>query len=236
MSSSSAAARPGCRCQLPPEAARRRPSGVREAPRDARLARRAAGTTSAWSRRTGSASCPGTTYRGGDPHGFMRQGRDHGLPRRLRAAVDAPLREGVAVTNVTPRRDGGFAVVTDEGAFTADQVVVASGGYHLPIVPRMAERLPADVRAAAFGAIPQPAALPHGAVLVVGSGQSGAQIAEDLHLAGRRSCSRWARAALRALLPRQGRGRLARRHGLLRHAGRRSTRCAKACATTPTTT
>ncbi len=65
-------------------------------------------------------------------------------------------------------------------------MVVASGGYHEPIVPRMAERLPghiAQIHSAEYRNADQ---LPDGAVLVVGSGQSGAQIAEDLHLAGRK--------------------------------------------------
>jgi putative flavoprotein involved in K+ transport len=64
--------------------------------------------------------------------------------------------------------------------------VVASGGYHTPIVPRMAERLPAQIVQLQSSEYRNPQALPDGAVLVVGSGQSGAQIAEDLHLAGRK--------------------------------------------------
>ena len=89
-----------------------------------------------------------------------------------------------------------------------------------------------------LGAVPQPgAAAARARCWWWARGQSGAQIAEDLHLAGRKVVpGHRQRAALRALLPRQGRGRLAGRHELLRHAGDRSTRCAKACATTPTTT
>ena len=75
---------------------------------------------------------------------------------------------------------------TSQGSLSADQVVIASGGYHTPIVPRMAERLPASIVQMQSSEYRNPAALPEGAVLVVGSGQSGAQIAEDLHLAGRK--------------------------------------------------
>lgn len=64
--------------------------------------------------------------------------------------------------------------------------MVASGGYHTPIVPRMAERLPRSIKQIQSSEYRNPQALPEGAVLVVGSGQSGAQIAEDLHLAGRK--------------------------------------------------
>lgn len=71
------------------------------------------------------------------------------------------------------------------GGFTADQVVVASGGYHQPVIPRLAERLPAHILQVHSEQYRNPQSLPEGAVLVVGSGQSGSQIAEDLHLAGR---------------------------------------------------
>jgi putative flavoprotein involved in K+ transport len=70
--------------------------------------------------------------------------------------------------------------------YSADQVVVAVGGYHIPVVPRAAERLPADIVQIHSSQYLNPQSLPEGEVLVVGTGQSGCQIAEDLHLAGRR--------------------------------------------------
>jgi putative flavoprotein involved in K+ transport len=100
--------------------------------------------------------------------------------------VNAPVQTGVTVQQVTPQPHGGFQVVSSNGSFTADQVVVSSGGYHLPIIPRMAERLPADIVQLHSEQYRNAASLPDGAVLVVGNGQSGAQIAEDLHLAGRK--------------------------------------------------
>lgn len=99
--------------------------------------------------------------------------------------VNPPIREGVAVTRVARRDDGLFSVETSEGDYTADEIVVASGGYHTPIIPRMAERLPGSITQIHSNQYRNPAQLPAGEVLVVGSGQSGAQIAEDLHLAGR---------------------------------------------------
>jgi putative flavoprotein involved in K+ transport len=129
---------------------------------------------------------PGWEYAGDDPHGFMTKPQILDYLDGFAKHVDAPVRSGVSVTKVVPRASGGFDVATSAGAMTAGQVVVASGGYHEPIVPRMAERLPASVRQVHSEAYRNPAALPEGAVLVVGSGQSGAQIAEDLHLAGRK--------------------------------------------------
>jgi putative flavoprotein involved in K+ transport len=128
---------------------------------------------------------PGHPYTGTDPDGFMKKAEILAYLDGFKAVVDAPLREGVAVTRVAARGDGLFDIATSDGAFTADQVVVASGGYHVPIVPRMAERLSPDVLQLHSEQYRNPQALPDGAVLVVGSGQSGAQIAEDLHLAGR---------------------------------------------------
>ncbi len=129
---------------------------------------------------------PGYEYAGKDPHGFMKKDEINAYLAGFRQHVNAPLREGVAVRRVAPRTAGGYAVQTSGGDFTADQVVVASGGYHLPIIPRMAERIPTSVTQIHSEQYRNAAALPEGAVLVVGSGQSGSQIAEDLHLAGRK--------------------------------------------------
>jgi putative flavoprotein involved in K+ transport len=129
---------------------------------------------------------PGWPYRGNDPDGFMVKHEILDYLDGFLTHVNPPLREGVAVTRVRPRAEGGYAVRTGAGDFTADAVVVASGGYDLPIVPAWAKALPSDVMQLHSEQYKNPQALPPGAVLVVGCGQSGAQIAEDLHLAGRR--------------------------------------------------
>jgi putative flavoprotein involved in K+ transport len=123
---------------------------------------------------------------GTDPHGFMKKDEINEYLAGFVNAVNAPVREGVAVRRVVPRAAGGFDVHTSQGDFTADQVICASGGYHTPIIPRLAERLPDGITQIHSEQYRNPQALPEGNVLVVGSGQSGAQIAEDLHLAGRK--------------------------------------------------
>jgi putative flavoprotein involved in K+ transport len=131
---------------------------------------------------------PGYEYRGDDPHGFMVKSQIIDYLDGFVRHVGAPMKTGVTVQRVAPRAaaaGGGFLVSTSAGEHSADQVVVASGGYHLAIVPRLAERLPADVVQLHSEQYRNPQALPAGKVLVVGNGQSGAQIAEDLHLAGR---------------------------------------------------
>jgi putative flavoprotein involved in K+ transport len=129
---------------------------------------------------------PGHPYEGADPDGFMKREEIIAYLDAFKAKVAPPIRENVAVKKVTPRPDGGFDVVTADGAYIADQIVVTSGGYHQPIIPRLAERLPAAVTQLHSEQYRNAAGLPDGEVLVVGSGQSGAQIAEDLHLAGRK--------------------------------------------------
>lgn len=129
---------------------------------------------------------PGFPYSGGDPHGFIRKDEIVRYIEAYAASFDPPVREGVEVTALRRAPSGGFEVDTREGAYSADQVVVAIGGYHVPVIPRFAERLPAEVTQLHSCDYRNAQALPEGAVLVVGSGQSGCQIAEDLHLAGRR--------------------------------------------------
>ncbi|MDR5837543.1 MSMEG_0569 family flavin-dependent oxidoreductase [Caballeronia sp. LZ034LL] len=129
---------------------------------------------------------PGHPYEGADPHGFMKKDEIIAYLDGFIAKVNAPVLEGTAVTRVTRDAGGRYHVRSTGGDFTADQLVVASGGYHTPIVPRMAERLPPGIAQVQSSEYRHADALPPGAVLVVGSGQSGAQIAEDLHLSGRK--------------------------------------------------
>ncbi|MBB2961416.1 MSMEG_0569 family flavin-dependent oxidoreductase [Methylobacterium sp. R2-1] len=129
---------------------------------------------------------PGHRYDGPDTDGFMKKEEIVAYLKAFVAKVNPPIREGVAVTRVERREDGIFSVQTSEGDYTADEVVVASGGYHTPIIPRMAEKLPGSITQIHSNQYRNPVQLPAGEVLVVGSGQSGAQIAEDLHLAGRK--------------------------------------------------
>jgi putative flavoprotein involved in K+ transport len=130
---------------------------------------------------------PGHPYQGPDPKGFM--GR-HAIVEYLEtyaARFRPPVREGVEVTSLVPGRDGvGFGLETSCGFFTADQVVVATGSYHRPRIPPWARELPSSVQQMHSADYRNPQQLAAGDVLVVGTGQSGCQIAEDLHLAGRR--------------------------------------------------
>jgi putative flavoprotein involved in K+ transport len=129
---------------------------------------------------------PGFPYSGDDPDGFMVKDEIVRYIEAFAAAFDPPLHEGVAVTALRgAAAASGFELQTSAGTLRADQVVVAVGGYHTASIPRIAERLPSAITQLHSSTYRNPQELPDGAVLVVGSGQSGAQIAEDLHLAGR---------------------------------------------------
>jgi len=129
---------------------------------------------------------PGFAYAGDEPKGFMPRDEIVGYIEAYARQIAAPVREGVAVLRLGAEPAGGFALQTSAGEMTADAVVLAVSGYHVPNVPRMAERLDRSVTQLHSSQYRNSAQLPAGEVLVIGSGQSGCQIAEDLHLAGRK--------------------------------------------------
>lgn len=128
---------------------------------------------------------PGYAYSGPEPHGFMVRDEVHAFVRQYARSFDAPVRTGTAVTELIADPEGGYRITSTTGVMTAAQVVIATGGYHRPVLPAIAHRLDGVVHQLHSADYRSPDELPDGAVLVVGSGQSGAQIAEDLHLAGR---------------------------------------------------
>ena len=130
-----------------------------------------------------SVRLPGHPYDGDDPDGFMP--RDDIVAYLERYAAAAPVREGVDVHALRPARSGGYELETSEGALGADRVVLATGAYQRAHRPAAAASLPAELLQLDAGDYAGPSELPDGPVLVIGSGQSGCQIAEELHEAGR---------------------------------------------------
>ncbi|NET37059.1 MAG: MSMEG_0569 family flavin-dependent oxidoreductase [Cyanothece sp. SIO1E1] len=129
---------------------------------------------------------PGHAYPGNDPSGFMRKDEIVQYIESYVSLFNPPVKEGVSVFKVrkNPISDV-FEVATSMGDFTADQVVVATGGYHHPKIPAIAQCLPSDILQLHSSEYKNSQLLPDQAVLIVGTGQSGCQIAEDLHLAGK---------------------------------------------------
>jgi putative flavoprotein involved in K+ transport len=130
-------------------------------------------------------SLPGYPYPGADHDGFMQKDEIVQYIKDYAASFAPPIKEGVEVYKLRKTSQNIFEVTTSIGVFTADQVVIATGGYHNPKIPRIAERLPASITQIHSSEYKNPQSLDDRAVLVVGTGQSGCQIAEDLHLAGK---------------------------------------------------
>ena len=106
------------------------------------------------------------------------------VERLDRLAAACPVLEGVRVARLVP--DGHrWSLLTSDGQLRARAVVVASGGENLPRIPGLARALPGRVAQLHAADYRKPGQLSDGAVLVVGSAQSGCQIAEDLLAGGR---------------------------------------------------
>ena len=127
---------------------------------------------------------PDGHYDGTDPDGFMPRDEIVAWLERYAASSHAPVREHVEVQSLESVRDG-FALVTSDGVMNAKAVVLATGAYQRPYRPAAAETLPPDLFQIDVEGYRNEGGLPRGRVLVVGSGQSGCQIAEELHQAGR---------------------------------------------------
>ena len=129
---------------------------------------------------------PGYPYKGNEPEGFIKKDEIVAYIENYARSFNPPIREGVEVLNLRRGDRGIFEVATSIGNYTADQVVVAAGAYHQPKIPKISERLPDHILQVHSSKYKNSESLPDGAVLVIGTGQSGCQIAEDLHLAGRK--------------------------------------------------
>jgi putative flavoprotein involved in K+ transport len=131
---------------------------------------------------------PGHPYRGADPEGFMLKDEIVRYLEEYARSFEPPLHTGVRVSSLVQRatRHPRFELETSDGAYSAQQVVIATGSYHLKTMPAMSAGLPANVLQVHSAHYKNPESLPAGEILVVGSGQSGCQIAEDLQLAGRK--------------------------------------------------
>ncbi|WP_020145033.1 NAD(P)/FAD-dependent oxidoreductase [Terracoccus sp. 273MFTsu3.1] len=126
---------------------------------------------------------PGAAYDGDDPGGFMTRTEVAGHLQAYAGRLGR-VREGVPVHGLW-RRDGAFELRTDADTIRSRIVVVATGAYQQPLRPTAVAGLSPDVTCVDVLGYRNPGALPNGAVLVVGSGQSACQIAEELALSGR---------------------------------------------------
>lgn len=128
---------------------------------------------------------PGLEFDGLDPDAFAGKDQVADYFEAYAKKFNAPVRTGVEVTKVE-RNVGrpGFTVETSDGVIEAKNVVVATGPFQRPVIPAIA---PADGKVYQMHSAEyrNPQQLAEGAVLVVGAGSSGVQIADELQRAGK---------------------------------------------------
>jgi putative flavoprotein involved in K+ transport len=137
---------------------------------------------------------PDHPYDGDDPDGYMSRDEIVAYLERYRDALGLPVRDGVGAVSVEAG-PAGFRLETTDGALRTRALVLATGAYQRPYRPPAAEGLPSNLLQIDVNDYRNPGALPPGRVLIVGSGQSGCQIAEELHDAGREVVLACGRAA-----------------------------------------
>jgi putative flavoprotein involved in K+ transport len=129
---------------------------------------------------------PGYKYQCDDPEAFAPGREVVRFIEDYAALIKAPTRCSVEVTSLERTSDSGrYLLMTNNGTIEAANVVIATGPYQLPVIPAMSADIPKDIFQVHSNAYRNPAQLPLGAVLVVGSGASGCQIADDLNQSGR---------------------------------------------------
>ncbi len=123
-------------------------------------------------------SLPGLAFPG-DPDGYPTRDEVIEYLERYAATFELPIELDAAVQSLT-EKDGRFVVGLEDGSIEADQVVVATGPYQTPRVPEIAGRLAPEVFQTHSTGYLNPDDVPDGTVLVVGGGNTGFQIANEL--------------------------------------------------------
>src|SRR5262245_34441485 len=129
---------------------------------------------------------PGFCYRGADPKGFAHHRVIARFIEDYAAFIAAPVRQGVEVTSLRRDADGDdYVLETTGGSIITRNVIVATGPFQAPNSPSAGKDLPRPLYQVHAAKYRSPNELPPGAVLIIGSGGSGCQIADELQQAGR---------------------------------------------------
>jgi putative flavoprotein involved in K+ transport len=115
----------------------------------------------------------------GDPEGYPDRDEVIAYLERYAETFELPVELKSAVQRLT-RENGQFVLEVDGRRITAEQIVVATGPFQKPFIPDVASRLEADVFQAHSTGYRKPSDVPQGTVLVVGGGNTGFQVAEEL--------------------------------------------------------
>jgi putative flavoprotein involved in K+ transport len=129
---------------------------------------------------------PGYKYQCDDPDAFAPGREVVRFVQDYATFIKAPIRCGVEVASLEQTSDAGrYLLATNNGTIEAANVIIATGPYQRPAIPAMSTDVPNEIFQVHSSAYRNPNQLPPGAVLVVGSGASGCQIADDLRQSGR---------------------------------------------------
>lgn len=128
---------------------------------------------------------PDFPYAGDDPEGYMLKDEIVDYLEAFADSFKPPVVEGVTVQKLSRRFDGRFEITSTAEDWIADEVIIATGGYDTPIIPDYAANLDPSILQMQTTEYRNPEQMPDGATLVVGTGQSGVQLMEDMRIAGR---------------------------------------------------
>ena len=128
---------------------------------------------------------PGAEYNGDDPYAFMSKEEVVKYFDDYVERFDLPVHCGVEVLSVE-QQGKRYVVRTSEGDYDTDNVVIATGLYQSPRIPLFSAHISSNILQIHSSQYRNPSSLPSGAVLVAGTGQSGAQIAQELYQSGRK--------------------------------------------------
>jgi putative flavoprotein involved in K+ transport len=129
---------------------------------------------------------PGKAYAGTDPNGFTHYSDVVRFIVDYAADIAAPVRTGIEVTSLSTDEGSDYLLETSDGQINARHVVIATGPFQRPMIPEYSRAVPSSVYQTNATHYRNPAELPPGAVLIVGTGNSGCQIADELLRSGRR--------------------------------------------------
>lgn len=127
---------------------------------------------------------PACPYSGDDPDGYMRAEEVASFIAGYARRMAAPVRANTTVRCVQPD-DRGYRVTTDCGDWRCRAVVLASGAFSTPVVPRLSQAVPAGVHQLTAHEYRNPTSLAEGGVLIVGASATGVQLAQELQRSGR---------------------------------------------------
>ena len=147
---------------------------------------------------------PGAHYDGDNPDGFLPKDEIIAYFQRYVEKYNLPVRFKTSVLEVAPMDGGSYQVKTEAGIYQAKNVVIATGSFQKPKIPAYSADIPKNIFQLHSGHYRNPEGLPDGAVLIVGSGQSGMQIGEELYQSGR---TVYIAAGFTPRVPRRYRGR-----------------------------